>query len=190
MINLVLRFFINTIYYFKTKPHIKFLDKYEKHVNLYEDSIVNFRNNARESRNIDEKIEFYKKTIDSYYDFKEFCISKGSRGKKYFSIRWQHRRNSKSPDFDYIDIVKQELDHILLNYENLKFQYEFEKNAKEILLDFIKKNPGIIQKDIYSFFDVRLKSIIQYTLFLLDKESKVERIRKGTSYILNTKGCP
>ena len=55
------------------------------------------------------------------------------------------------------------------------------------LYSFLLEHPGIMQKDIYNHFPYDIKSSITEILYDWDKNGKIERTKKGNSYIVNIK---
>ena len=61
-------------------------------------------------------------------------------------------------------------------------QQSEQPNACEWLLEFLRANEGILQKDIYQHFDTKLKSEIQHALSLWAEDGTIIRERSGHSY--------
>lgn len=65
----------------------------------------------------DEIINMYEEGIAAYYELKKYCYSLGKHGKTYFKDMWQHCHNSKNPDFDFVDNLKDNLNNYKNNYD-------------------------------------------------------------------------
>lgn len=73
-------------------------------------------------------------------------------------------------------------------YEARQKTEAFKKNlTDEMLIDAIKQNPDIAQKDFYKLYDPDFKHVISERLYFMAKEGKIERIKSGNSYILKVK---
>ena len=69
-------------------------------------------------------------------------------------------------------------------------EYEFmlkKQSLSKDVLKVIKKNEGILQKDLYSLFDKRLKSHIPKAVKELSASGKIIAEKSGNSYSLKTK---
>lgn len=94
-----------------------------------------------------------------------------------------------------IEKRKKELADLELNMATRLQEYEAFKKAEvfkksltdEMLIDTIKENPNIMQKDFYKLYDAEFKSVINEKLYFMAKEGKIERIKSGNSYILKIK---
>lgn len=93
---------------------------------------------------------------------------------------------------DYLDRWSKELDEMKANIDNLEQEYEakkaFESNVlptlEERLLTIIKKNPGILQKEIYKMYAPEAKKYIQEKLYYAEKAQKIIREKCGSTYKL------
>lgn len=87
---------------------------------------------------------------------------------------------------------EKELKEVKANYDTLAAEYNlkanFEKNVlptlKKELLQIIKDNPDIMQKDLYKRFQKEAKPYISDILYHLDKERIITREKSGNSYKL------
>lgn len=95
----------------------------------------------------------------------------------------------------YLDERSKELTEIKQNIAELESSYqakqEFEKSIlptlEKSLMQIIKSEPGILQKDVYKMFPQEAKSYIQEKLYCAEKSSKIVREKSGNSYKLYTK---
>ena len=144
-----------------------------------------------------EKIDILRKMIKYYYSLKEECYSKGECYQKYFDDMWVHCHDSRNEDFEYIKQYEDELLEIENNLDEYlnqcKLEQEKELKYKQLepiikneLLIIIKKNQGILQKDIYKKFDLDVKELIQSTLYFMSKDNEITRIKHGNTYELYT----
>jgi len=95
-------------------------------------------------------------------------------------------------DIDQLDIVTKE-------YEDFVKRDPVFNKLKEIIIPFIRDNPGIIQSEITSKFEQSnwqqlynydrpiMKDDIYYVLYFADKFGDIIRVKKGHSYELNAK---
>lgn len=69
-------------------------------------------------------------------------------------------------------------------------EYEFLMKVQSLpkdLLNIIKKNDNIMQKDLYGMFDKRMKSHIQKVVKELSTKGKIVAVKSGNSYMLTIK---
>lgn len=136
--------------------------------------------------------------IIAYNNLKNFCLSKGKGGQIHFENMWEHCHNSKNQDFRFIESIENELNRLLDNPLIAKQSLEKEQHENEVklkvkafrsivdnvLLDFIRNNPDILQKDLYDYFEKDYKNTIMKCLNELDKSDKIERTKFGNTYKL------
>lgn len=144
-----------------------------------------------------DRVKQYNLTIDKLLNLKKFCLSHGKGGRLYFSETWEHCFNSHNPDFSVLENLYSELnkfkdnkDLSIIQIENEKKSIELKKLKSNIqidVLDLIKNNPGIFQKDVYKHFDSSFKSSIQHGLTKLNKQHKIIKIKQGNTYKLYMK---
>lgn len=174
-----------------------FANKYYEKISQFEEELYSEQEKIHSIFNIDEKIKQCQKVINIFYKFKNFCYKKSKGGMIYFQDMWEYCHNSNSECFSYIKDTEEYLDFLLKNYEKEKRRLEEEKekqiqiqnylgehNPEIELLNLIKNNPGILQKDIYKNFDSSIKDIFKPLPRVLEKSGKIERIKKGNSYQL------
>lgn len=111
-------------------------------------------------------------------DVKKLCESKGECFEFWF--------NEILTGKEYLQKRRKELDD--LSSKLFKSQEEYEQrqgllsNIDTILWDFLISNAGILQKDLYKYFDASVKSDIQSLLYAWDKSGKIEREKVGNTY--------
>lgn len=140
---------------------------------------------------IDDAIEHVQHALISAQELKEYC-SKTQIGRLYFEDEWLHAHNSENPDFSFIDKIKERYFDLTTNYEQRKHDFElhkkrqlFRKTSEQDIMCVIRNNPGLLQKDIYGFFDSDLKPTVKSTINHLVSSGKVHRIKKGNTFILS-----
>ncbi|WAW15749.1 TerB N-terminal domain-containing protein [Peptostreptococcus equinus] len=148
--------------------------KYSSQISNQEDKIYKASWKVADLDTRDKKINQYKKCLDLYENFKDFCYSKGDGGKIYFDDMWEHCHNSSDPCFSFGDRERDRMNELI--------------KERDIylpgILDTINKNDGVIQKDIYTLLPDIPKSTIQKLIRELESEDKIIRIKKSGSYEL------
>lgn len=79
---------------------------------------------------------------------------------------------------------KQEMERYQAKQKEAEFAAAF---TDDIIIEAIKQNPDILQKDFYDVFDSAYKVIIKNKVYQMAQEGKIERIKSGNSYILKVK---
>lgn len=168
----------------ESKKVLEFSLNYSKEIDKYEEYMV--KNNVKiyKTKDIDLKIKYCKETISTFNTFKNFCTQKGLGGQIYFSNYWGHCHNSKNTDFVFISKILKLLKYLEANYDSEKNKILAIENLQYELLKIISDNPGILQKDIYNFFDTYLKSEVQSKLYDMDSHKKIYREKYGNTYKL------
>lgn len=86
----------------------------------------------------------------------------------------------------YLEQRKQELKELSLNVEKLQKEYDQKQRLLSTLdielLNLLQSNNGILQKDVYKYFDACIKSEIQSLLYEWDKSGKLKREKSGNTY--------
>lgn len=166
-------------FYFKNLEELK---KYE--CSLVEES-KNMYELAKE--NIELAIVQGNHFFEIVDEFKKFCESKGEKGTKYFNEMWFSSNDNKS----FIGIRREFLDNLIENKIELQDKINLKKkkelllkNINEKLLEKIKTNDGILQKDILLSFDPDIKYNVAKVIISLEKAGKITRVKKGNTYQL------
>lgn len=81
----------------------------------------------------------------------------------------------------------EKLSYIEKNIRELDGQYKMSVTVIDKLPDIIKKNPGILQTDVYKMFPPEYKNIISNELYSMDRSGKITRTKSGRSYTLHLK---
>lgn len=113
-------------------------------------------------------------------DVKKLCASKG----ECFDF-WRERILLSDKE---IKELTAELEHIKEHYDDLTDEYQREQYIKHCILPeipkIIKKNPGILQTDIYKMYPVDCKNAISFELYAMSKNGKIIREKSGRTYSL------
>lgn len=167
---------------------------YHPELKNYESEIVQLALKARKFNDVDSRVKSYKKLIEKFYEYKNYCYNKDECYKKYFDENYLHCHNSTSSDFSYIQPFEQELEDILNNYEqrtkecnDYKDCQEFLQNKTDEIFSVIQCTPGILQKELKKKYDQKYNSCIDTILFKLVENNKIVKERKGNSNKLYTK---
>lgn len=105
-----------------------------------------------EKIDIDEIIRLHEDVIRAFYDFKEFCSSKGEGGKIYFEDNMLHCHNSQNSCFSAIESTEITLNELKTNGYPQKAYYESLKKARDEIKRMLDEKGEIIQKEIYKQF--------------------------------------
>ena len=168
--------------------HFNEISNYENQ--LYD--IVKLTNDFHLS--INEQIENCKIAIKIWDEFKSFCYQTPS-GKLYFQDMWEYCHNSSNQQFEYIQQVKERLEYLQNNpKEYLKKQqthHEYEDaidNSPKRILEIIKCNPGILQKDLKKFaINDGEAQAFRATCHKMESDGLITRVKKGNTYELYLK---
>lgn len=177
---------------------INFSFRHSSTLEALESAVYKETNKVFNIWSIDDRIEQCKKAIVAYDKLKKFCLSKGKGGSLHFEDIWEHCHNRKNPDYRYIEQVEQELHYLKNNYEEASMKLleekvkkerkkrikEFKKTSENVLLMFIEKNKGILQKDLYKQFNPEYKTTINNSLKKLQESGNIIRVKEGNTYKL------
>ena len=86
--------------------------------------------------------------------------------------------------FKNYDEAKQKLQNELIKKHNKELIKKFKSKAESELINIIRSNPGIIQTEIYNYFDDLYKSTIRNVLNKLESNGKIKKSKKGNSFEL------
>lgn len=155
-------------------------------INAWEDILPTLAKSSYEG-SIEHKIEVLEQLITHYYNYKKFCYLRRNY-RIYFQSVWEHCHNTHNPDFEYIEPHYERYQYLMDHREQLlakeKFREENLRRLDERLLYIIADNPGILQKDIYSYFDSIVKNDIGITLLNWSKDGRIVRYKSGNTYKL------
>lgn len=174
-----------------------FQNRYFEKISKFEEQIYTEIEKIYSIFDIDKRIEQCQKTINYFYNFRKFCYNKSKGGEIYFQDFWGCYHNSKNECFSFITEIEEYLDILIKKYdeERVKLEKEYEKkikieeyllvhNPEEEFIALLKEKPGILQKNIYKNFDSDIKDVFKLLPRSLEKEGKIIRIKKGSSYQL------
>lgn len=148
-----------------------------KVVGVLEDNFQNLYRNAYCTEDLTKRIAMLEKAALAFGEAKEYCYSKGKYGQIYFQDMWEYMHNSRSNCFSYLDTINNSI-------EETKWKRDV---VIPNILETIRNNDGILQKDIYAKLPHIAKEEIQYYLKHFEHESVITRIKKGNSYELHIK---
>ena len=113
-------------------------------------------------------------------DVEKLCRSKGECFEFWFY------RILTSPG--YVEQRKEELNHLMLNFDSLQEVYEKTPQIKPTIELLIKEEDGILQSELKKMFDDVYQEAVSNALYELHKEGKIEKIKSGRSYTLHYRG--
>lgn len=161
---------------------------YHPELERYDNEIAQLALAAREKKSVDDDILAYRKLIDRYYEYKEYCYRNGECYKKYFSDYYEHCHNSVNEDFCYITSFENKLEDILNHYNEKVSEYndfldcqKFIDTRSMEILSVIKSMPGILQKDLKKRYEKKYNSAIDTILYQLSKQDKIVKEKCGNS---------
>ncbi len=181
----------NTIYYDNkstsdTSNWSKFYIDNLEYINPLKEKLLYFSMKANETiTDIDTTISDCKETIKLFNDLKDYCY-KTQEGIIYFEYMWEPRN-----PHSHIETAKKRLQDLTENYAERKRYYERRqyamKHLKNDVITLISNNENILQKDVYSHFDVDLKDSIARLLNNMDRKGEIKRVKHGSTYQLSIK---
>ena len=150
-----------------------FSQKYAVQIKNLERSFESPYREEQKIYNYKDKIILLELALENFDKAKKWCYSKGKGGQLYFDDMWMNLHNSQKECFPYTDIIQERLDFITTL---IKIRQE--------ILDIANQTPGILQKDIYKFFDAEQKSDVVYAIKDLEKDDCILKEKKSNSYSL------
>lgn len=152
-----------------------FITKYAQSLGAFERTFTTLHQDACKTNNLSERVDKLNTAIETFNKAKSFCYSKGRGGTIYFQDMWEYLHNSKNSCFSYLSTMENLLNETLF--------------ARDVvipnIINVISKNDGILQKDIYiQLYDID-KSNVQRVIRNLEKENRILRVKKGSSYALH-----
>ena len=158
------------------------------HIKPYEDIMIGFATTLKGKHKIDDEIKLLECEIAAYNDLHQFCISCGQA--QYFLESWVEPFRHEPEATTYISPAIDRLNYLKENYQTLKRQENIRLallptlDAK--LLVFIDTNQPILQTDIYKAFDSAVKEDIKERLYFWDKEGRISRVKRDSTYVVST----
>ena len=181
----------NTIYYDNkstsdTSNWSKFYIDNLEYINPLKEKLLYFSMKANETiTDIDTTISDCKETIKLFNNLKDYCY-KTQEGIIYFEYMWEPRN-----PHSHIETAKKRLQDLTENYDERKKYYEkrqyVKNNLKNDVITLISNNENILQKELYTHFDVDLKDSIARLLNNMDKKGEIKRVKHGSTYQLSIK---
>ncbi len=181
----------NTIYYDNkstsdTSNWSKFYIDNLEYINPLKEKLLYFSMKANETiTDIDTTISDCKETIKLFNDLKDYCY-KTQEGIIYFEYMWEPRN-----PHSHIETAKKRLQDLTENYDERKKYYEkrqyVKNNLKNDVITLISNNENILQKELYTHFDVDLKDSIARLLNNMDRKGEIKRVKHGSTYQLSIK---
>lgn len=113
-------------------------------------------------------------------DAEKLCKSKG----ECFEFWFYHHLITP----DYINKRKEELKELTANLDELQQIHEKKQHLFPKVVTLLKANDGILQSEFKELFDEPFQNDVANILYHLHKEGKLERIKKGRTYILHFRG--
>lgn len=137
-----------------------------------------FEDAYREAFSISEPVKQvakYYEALELFHKAKKFCYDKGKGGQIYFQDTWERMHNSRNDCFSYEDLIK----------DGIAAAEDLQYVVPKILHIISKGNGQLLQKDIYELISDMSRGEVQSLLRRLEKENKIIRVKKGSTYILS-----
>lgn len=175
--------------YEEETPFRPFIWDNREYLHEKQGKMIDLNKKANETiTDIDETISYCKKAIQAFYELKKECY-KTESGMIYFQNIWENRNNIYYPCF--IEKTEKRLQDLTENYAERKKYYEkrqyVKNNLKNDLITLISNNENILQKELYTHFDVDLKDSIARLLNNMDRKGEIKRVKHGSTYQLSIK---
>lgn len=162
-----------------------FFLNHQAKIKFYERKIYNNFKGFEKTLPVVMRINSLKKSIKAYYQFKEYCYQTPG-GCIYFQNMWEYCHNSKKECFTYVDTLQELLTYLEENKELIIDKEQKLPVLESDLMDFIEKNNGILQRDIYkqlySKYNPFLRCEIQKILRDWENDCIVERKKHKSTY--------
>lgn len=123
---------------------------------------------------LDERLEILYRCKDAFLTVRDLFYSKGKGATIYFQDWYEYMHNSQSDCFSYLDLID----------DAIKKTKWIKDVVIPDILDAIRQNDGILQKNLYSLLPHIEKGEIQAFLKASDD---VLRVKKGSTYELHLK---
>ncbi|MBR5583125.1 MAG: hypothetical protein IKW21_01205 [Lachnospiraceae bacterium] len=160
-----------------------FTDKLEKELSYFNKQVWK----AEDDGNPIARRNALKSLVQYMEDAQKLCDSKGECFSLWCSdilIGNGFKKNIASK----LTTLEKNMDQEMERYQAKQKESEFAAAlTDDIIIEAIKQNPDILQKDFYDVFDPAYKNVISEKLYFMTKEGKIERIKSGNSYILKIK---
>ena len=148
-----------------------------------------FIRDAENAKNIEAEKKSLEAFLTTYNQYKQILTKEGQNWENELCSMWEHCQNNENLVFSFIAMYQERLDHLNKHGEEEKAKIaEWRRAMNGIdkkIIDVIKNNDGILQKDIYAHFNPIIKNDLQSHLYLLAKEGKIKRVKQGSTYALH-----
>lgn len=135
-----------------------------------------------DAKSVDDKIARLKELINYFQAYRAECEERGGDFEKYFLGMHVYVNGKK--DF-LLNKWQKELEDLEDAYLDIKEKEDIVAKAlpslKADVVEVIKTNPGILQKDLYKMFDPLLKESIYTILYQLLQEGVLKKEKSGNS---------
>ena len=159
-----------------------FTDKLENELSYFNKQVRNAEDdgNPTARRNAMKSLLRYMEDVQKLCDDKGECFS--------FWCSDYLVGNYKIYIHEKLDALEKNMGAEQEKYERKQKEAEFAASlTDDIIIEAIKQNPDILQKDFHNVFDPAYKIIIKNKLYQMAQEGKIERVKSGNSYILKVK---
>lgn len=159
------------------KAELEFTQKYDKQITAWEQGFLDMYRVAFQEKDLTKRIMILEEAARVFINTRDFFCRKSKGGEIYFRDMWERMHNSQNPCFSYLDLINEAIAEV--------------KRERDIIipniLETIRNNDGILQKDIYNMLPHISKEEIQNFLRRFEYDSVIIRIKKGNSYELHIK---
>lgn len=149
-----------------------FTQQIQEEYSYFSDSLSN-------AKSVKEKLCALTSLVKYQEDVKRLCESKGECFAYWASSFVTHPED--------MERNARELQHMKDNIETLLEEEKRVNYLRESLPNMIRREPGIIQSELYTYYDPGYKNTISSVLYKLDKEGLIVREKSGRSYKLYIK---
>lgn len=115
----------------------------------------------------------YEISLGALHTLKDFCYA-SPEGKRWYESMYHHCFNSRCDDFNFEERIEEGYQDLIENWAVYEQKFGPKKNRlisslktatdQRMIIEIVKAEPGILQKDIYSRFDPhREKQLFQYS---------------------------
>jgi hypothetical protein len=133
-------------------------------------------NARKEKKGVRAEYAALKSLVPFLEDQKKVCESRGTNFVRWYSLF--------VADSDTLAFHRDRLNEMEDNLDELIRKENLSKKLKKELVDIIKKEPGVVQADLYKRFDAELKGDISTELYSLSASGVITREKSGRSYKL------
>lgn len=127
----------------------------------------------------------YEICLNALHTLKDFCYT-SDEGKKWYESMYCHCFNSHCKDFSLEVQLEKGYEDLIENWVVYERRFQAKKDATDFLIEngpyirrtiieIIKSEPGILQKDIYDRFDPSYKQAVISTLGAMNREKVLFR---------------